>query len=284
MNQSLAYYRERLAPTPAALEYLQRRGIAAAVEPFGLGFADRPLGLRLPWKSRNDGEALRPRRQKLGRLRASGHEHFNGCVGFPIHNAQGQVTEIYGRKINDNLRVGTAYHLYLPGPQVGIFNREALAAPEIIRCEAVFDALTFWAGGWRHVTGRFGTEGFTEERWEALKKVQRVKRAYDADDAGERAAVRDAERFRAHGIEVFRVKFPQGMDANDYACKVKPPDKSLVLLLNSAAWLGAGTRPPAPPAASRSSRGDEALTSSPAAAEDSRAPLAPAPEFTVNLE
>src|ERR1700759_4679294 len=48
MNQSLAYYRERLAQTPAALEYLQRRGLSAAVEPFGLGFADRTLGLRLP--------------------------------------------------------------------------------------------------------------------------------------------------------------------------------------------------------------------------------------------
>lgn len=55
MNQSLAYYRERLAQTPAALEYLQRRGIAAAAEPFGLGFADRTLGLRLPFRNRQDG-------------------------------------------------------------------------------------------------------------------------------------------------------------------------------------------------------------------------------------
>src|SRR5690606_25871528 len=42
-------------------------------------------------------------------------------------------------------------------------------------------------------------------------------------------------------------KFPHGMDANEYACKVKPADKSLALLLNSAAWLGGGARPPAPP-------------------------------------
>ena len=108
----------------------------------------------------------------------------------------------------------------------------------------MFDALTFWANGFQNVTCLFGTEGFTDELWEALKKVQRVRIAYDADDAGERAAQRDAERFKAHGIEVFRVKFPHGMDANEYACKVKPADKSLALLLNSAAWLGAGARPP----------------------------------------
>ena len=128
-----------------------------------------------------------------------------------------------------------------------MLNREALASSEIILCEAVLDALTFWANGFKNVTCLFGTEGFTDELWEALKKVQRVRIVYDADDAGERAAQRDAERFQAHGIEVFRVKFPHGMDANEYACKVKPADKSLALLLNSAAWQGAGTRPPAPP-------------------------------------
>ena len=114
MNQSLAYYRERLAQTPAALEYLQRRGIAAAAEPFGLGFADRTLGLRLPFRNRQDGEALRVRLQKIGLLRESGHEHFNGCM-LSIQNAAGQVTEIYGRKINDNLRPGTGIICISPG-------------------------------------------------------------------------------------------------------------------------------------------------------------------------
>ena len=243
MNQSLAYYRERLAQTPAALDYLQRRGIAAAVEPFGLGFADRTLGLRLPFSNRNDGEALRTRLQKLGLLRESGHEHFNGCIVFPIHNAQSQVTEIYGRKINDNLRPGTAYHLYLPGPHVGIFNRDCLASPQIILCEAVIDALTFWVNGFKNVTCIYGTEGFTEELLQAFRdhKTRRVYLAYDRDDAGERAATRDAEKLQRFGIECLRVKFPHGMDANEYARKVTPADKSLRLLVNAAEWIGKGS-------------------------------------------
>ena len=107
--------------------------------------------------------------------------------------------------------------------------------------------------GFRNVTCLFGTEGFTDELWQALRHAQRIRIAYDADDAGERAAQRDAERFRAHGIEVYRVKFPWGMDANEYACKVRPADKSLALLLNSAAWLGepkvkGGGSPPTSPA------------------------------------
>jgi len=248
MNQALAYYRERLAQTPAALEYLKRRGIAAAVEHFGLGFADRTLGLRLPMKNRNEGEALRTRLQKLGLLRESGHEHFNGCVVFPIQNAAGQVTEIYGRKINDNLREGTAYHLYLPGPHVGIFNRECLTSPEIILCEAVIDALTFWVNGLKNVTCIYGTEGFTEELLQAFRdhKTRRVYLAYDRDDAGDRAATRDAEKLQRFGIEVLRVKFPHGMDANEYARKVTPPGKSLQLLVNAAEWIGGSARPAEP--------------------------------------
>ena len=78
-------------------------------------------------------------------------------------------------------------HLYPPGAHRGLFNRECLNQPEIILCEAVIDALTFWVNGFKNVTCLFGTEGFTDELWEALKKVQRVRIAYDADDAGDRA-------------------------------------------------------------------------------------------------
>jgi len=80
-------------------------------------------------------------------------------------------------------------------------------------------------------------------RADALRGVRRVKLAYDADEAGERAAARDAERLRALGVEVWRIKFPWGMDANEYARKVTPAGKSLALLINAAAWCGKGAAP-----------------------------------------
>ena len=39
-----------------------------------------------------------------------------------------------------------------------------------------------------------------------------------------------AQALMAVGIECFRVQFPKGMDANEYACKVQPADKALALL------------------------------------------------------
>ena len=192
------------------------------------------MGLRLPNKNRAEGERLRSRLTQLGLWRESGHEHFNGCIVIPFQDEAGTVVSLYGRRVQR----GDLKHLYPPGPHRGLFNRQCLTQPEIILCEAVIDALTFYVNGFENVTCLFGTESFTDELWEAVKKVQRVRIAYDADDAGDRAAQRDAERFRAHGVEVFRVKFPHGMDANEYACNVKPADKSLALLLNSAAMDG----------------------------------------------
>ena len=123
------------------------------IERFKLGFADRTLGLRLPEKTRKAGAEIRGRLQKLGLLRESGHEHFNGSIVVPVIAPAGEIAEVYGRKINDNLRPGTPKHLYLPGPHRGVWNEAALAAaPEVILCEALIDALTFWCAGYRNVT------------------------------------------------------------------------------------------------------------------------------------
>ena len=245
MGQVVAYYHERLKQSQSARAYLASRGLDNddLMDRFQLGTADRTLGLRLPFANRKEGEAIRARLARLGLWRDTGHEHLNGCIVVPFHDEAGNVASLYGRRITR----GDLRHLYQPGPHKGLFNRQALESPELILCEAVIDAMTFWTHGFKNVTSLFGTEGFTQELWDAIlvHKVQRVKIAYDNDDAGNRAAQRDAERFRGHGIEAFRVQFPHGMDANEYAQKLQPADKSLALLINGAIWMGGPKQPPA---------------------------------------
>ena len=246
--QVVSYYNETLKTTPEALKYLEARGLKSSemIDRFQLGFANRTLGYRLPEKNRVAGAELRGRLQKLGIYRESGHEHFNGSVVIPIFDASGQVVQMYGRKITPGLREGTPLHLYLPGPHRGVWNEEALAvSKEIILCEALIDALTFWCAGFRHVTASYGINGFTDEHRAALKKygTKKIFLAYDRDDAGERAAQELAEELLAMGIECYRVQFPKNMDANEYALKVQPAAKALGMLLNKAAWLGKGQRP-----------------------------------------
>lgn len=130
-----------------------------------------------------------------------------------------------------------------------MFNVAALQAnKEIILCEALIDALTFWCAGYRNVTSAYGIEGFTDDMLAAFKAhgIERVLIAYDRDEPGERGAVKVSELLMAAGIECFRIQFPKGMDANEYALKVTPATKSLGVVIRKAQWLGKG-KPPARP-------------------------------------
>ena len=142
---------------------------------------------------------------------------------------------MYGRKLGDNLR-GHIYHCYLAGPHRGVWNLEAFGGEEIILCEAIIDAMTFWVNGYKNVTAAYGVSGFTEHHWNALRemKVRRVAIAYDRDEAGDKAAAELAEKITAEGIEAYRVLFPKGMDASEYACKMTPAPAALKICLESA--------------------------------------------------
>ena len=248
LSQVMAYYHECLKRTPSGLEYLEKRGVGSMemIEHFGLGYADRTLGYGLPAKNRKAGEKLRGRLQRLGILRSSGHELFHGSIVVPMRDERGQVLSAYGRKVRDDLRPGTAYHLNLEGQMRGVFNVAALVEhKEIIVCEAILDALTFWCAGYKNVVATRGATNFTQEYFEAFERhgVKRALIAFDRDGAGDRAAAALAERLMGVGIECWRIEFARGMDANEYALKVKPAAKSLGDRIRKALWLGKGARP-----------------------------------------
>jgi DNA primase catalytic core len=254
LDQVIEFYHTTLKSSPEALEYLERRGLGnpELIERFRLGYANRTLAYRLAPKQYKAGAEMRTALQRVGILRDSGHEHFNGSIVVPLFGGDSNdptarpVVGAYARKLLDNLRAGTPKHLYLPGPHRGVFNREGLEGqPEIILCEALIDAMTFWAAGFRNVTSCYGVNGLTEELLGALKscRAQRILIAFDRDEAGDRGAETLSKRLTAEGLGCFRLLFPKGMDANAYACAVKPAEKSLGVVIRSAQWLGQGAKP-----------------------------------------
>ena len=260
LDQVIEFYHHTLKSSPEALAYLEKRGLGSMelIERFRLGYANRTLAYRLAPKQYKAGAQMRTALQRVGILRDSGHEHLNGSIVVPLwgpvdgnlNNASldspRHVVGAYGRKLLDNLRAGTSKHLYLPGPHRGVLNRESLEGQsEVILCEALLDALTFWAAGYRNVTSCYGVNGFTEELLAALKScgAQRILIAFDRDEPGDRAAETLAKRLMTEGFECFRLQFPKGMDANEYACAVKPAEKSLGVVIRAAQWLGSGAKP-----------------------------------------
>ena len=251
------YYHSRLKQSSDALAYLQKRFITdhEAIERFKIGFVDRTLGLRLPPKQNNKaGKAIRDKLKALGITRDTGHEHFRGCITFPLYNASGQVVQMYGRRIDEKAK--GPKHFYLSRPMGGVLNLEAFTAcDEIILCESVIDTLTFWCAGYRNVSSIYGTNGLTDEILEAFKthEIKRVLLAYDADKAGDDAAAKHAERFGSLGVECFRTRVSDGAkDINGCAFlngggHPEPIRDTLGLLIRNAAWIGPGAKPANPP-------------------------------------
>ncbi len=202
----------------------------------------------------------------------------------PVFDLNGNITEMYGRKITPGLREGTPLHLYLPGPHQGVWNELAIeVSKEIILCEALIDALTFWCAGFRNVTASYGVGGFTDDHRAAFRRhgVQRVWIAYDRDEAGEKAALSLSEELLAMGIECFRVLFPRGCDANEYARTTQPAAKALGVLLNSAQWLGKGRPPERLTVDVMPASAEEPPAEEPAAKEKSGPPLVPEPVLSL---
>ena len=242
----VAHYRSALAGSVDAAGWLERRKIAVpgAVESFGVGFADRTLGKVLPVKSRDSDDDVRGRLQRLGVLRSSGHEHFRGCVSFPVIGAAGDVIQLYGRTLLDDDRLGAGRHRWLPGARRGVWNLAGLDS-EVVVTEGIVDALSLWCAGFESVTACDGPGGFDDE-WATVfveAGVGRVLLAFDADAAGDAGAVEAAARLGKLGVSCARVELPKGRDVNDVVVRAKQPADALSRLLRHAVWID--STPPA---------------------------------------
>ncbi len=239
LSRVVAFYHHTLLNAPEAQAYLAKRRLnhPELVAQFKLGFANRTLGYRLPPKKVKAGEEIRRRLIAAGVLRENGREHLRGSLVIPVISAEGQVHELYGRKIGERLRGDTVSHLYLPGAHRGVWNAQALgAAKSLILCESLIDALSFWVTGQRNVTAAYGVNGVTADHWQAFEQhgIKQVLIAFDNDTAGNDAAVKLAAALVAKGITPLRIVFPPDQDANGYLCQMAEPESAFALLIESA--------------------------------------------------
>ncbi|PPW36361.1 DNA primase, partial [Escherichia coli] len=239
LSRVVEFYHHTLLNAPEAVAYLEKRRLnhPELVAAFKLGFANRTLPYRLPTVKSRAGEKIRARLKGVGVLRESGHEHFTGSLVVPVMDLNGQIREMYGRKIGGDLRKGTPLHMYLPGTHGGVWNEQALiGSSSVVLCESLIDAMSFWVAGVRNVTAAYGVNGFTDEMRAALLAhgVKQVLIAYDNDPAGNEAAVKLASSLAADGIATFRVLVPAGMDANGYLGQVAEPEQAFSVLLDGA--------------------------------------------------
>jgi DNA primase catalytic core len=243
--------------------YMKQRGISDPDlwRAHRIGYADGSLLKTLP----RAGE-LREALVQLGVITAEGRELLGGCVVVPIPDPlSGQWTNLYGRGVK------TPRHCYLPGPLRGVVNFQAArTSEEVVLTESVFDALSFHQAGIATAIPIYGTNGFTADHLDLLKRerVKRVVLALDGDEPGRTATEALKGKLLAAGIAVRVASFPAGTkDANELlvSCNGDAPE-ALRSVLDAAQPVGAAgaAAPPEPssappPASASGEKTDEPL-------------------------
>jgi 5S rRNA maturation endonuclease (ribonuclease M5) len=221
LSRVVEHYHKTFCERKDAQEYLAKRGLSDADlwKVFKVGYADGSLLKLLP----RSGE-LKEQLLELGVLTKEGRELLGGCVVVPIPDPlTGEWTTLDGRGVR------TPRHCYLPGPLRGVLNFQAArSSSEVILAESVLDALSFHQAGISTAIPIYGTNGFTAEMLDLLKReqVRRVILALDGDMAGRKATAALKEKLTAAGLVVRVMGYPPN---------VKDPNEVLVSTNGNAA-------------------------------------------------
>lgn len=207
------FYAKTLHKDRAGLDYLKTRRLddPAMLETFGVGYCNGTLRNALP----KAGEIIE-QLQAIGILNERGNEVFYGRVVVPIHDATANVVSLYGRRLTDE----QPRHLYLKGEHRGVFNGiAAKTSQSLIVAEAVFDAMSLWAAGFRNAISLYGKDGWTAHHETLVREngVTEILLALDGDARGQEAA--DALEIKLSGLvkAVHRIAWPEEVkDANAF--------------------------------------------------------------------
>jgi DNA primase len=208
------HYHRTFCERKDAQEYLRKRGLVDGdlLRALKVGYADGSLLKALP----KAGE-LRDELLALGIITAKGRELLGGCIVVPIPDpTTGQWTNLYGRGVK------TPRHCYLPGPFRGVLNFQAARlSAEVVLTESILDALSFHQAGIAVAIPLYGTNGFTTDHLDTLKRegVKHVILALDSDEAGRTATDALKGKLQATGIRGAGGLFPGGNQGRERASR-----------------------------------------------------------------
>lgn len=222
------FYRNLTEKKNPGYTYFQRRGIQdSTIKKFGLGYAeDSWNNLYDYFKKKGTDEKILI---ELGLISKKGdrcYDKFRNRVIFPIINTAGKVIGFGGRALDNE-----AMPKYLNSPENKVFQKKnnlyALNSTRqdigkegsAIIVEGYMDAISLYQSGVRNVTASLGT-ALTENQAKLINRyTKNVILSYDADAAGQKAALRGIEVLRGENCKVKVLHVTDGKDPDEYIKK-----------------------------------------------------------------
>ncbi|MBM4143802.1 MAG: DNA primase [Lentisphaerae bacterium] len=238
IHEELAqFYRRCLLQTAGAAKaraYLEKRGIGPELaEEFMIGYAPDRWDATVQWAGKHEftteqletcGLIVRNTREGA---RSEFYDRFRGRLMFPIRDEQSRVIAFSGRALESGDRAAK----YVNSPETPLFRksrvlyaldrarRNIVEAREAVVCEGQIDVIRCHAAGIGVAVASQGT-AFTEEHARVLRRyADSVTLVFDADRAGQDAAVRTAAIFMDAGLAVRVATLPPGEDPDSLILK-----------------------------------------------------------------
>ncbi len=207
-----------------ARAYLTRRGVNESTRRrFGLGCASKDwdgLYRHVRAKGFTDTELL----LKSGLFRKGRNEGlydlFRGRLMFPIFDVLGRVIAFGGRVLDDS------QPKYINSPETPLYTKgrhlyalniaKTSRAGHLVIVEGYMDALSMHQAGIDSAVAALGTALTPNQALMARKYTENVVIGFDADAAGQNAAIRSLDILAARGIKVSVLMVPDGKDPDDF--------------------------------------------------------------------
>jgi len=218
LERAAEHYRRQLKASPAAIDYLKRRGLSGEIaQRFGLGFAPpgwRSLASAFP---RYDDPLL----AEAGLVIAQGDEgpehkrydRFRERIMFPIRSVKGELIGFGGRVLDR----GEPKYLNSPETPVFVKGRELYGLYEArtalrskghaLVVEGYMDVVALAQAGFGNAVATLGTACTAEHVQKLFRFTDSVVFSFDGDAAGRRAAARALEAALPHAGDLRSLKF-----------------------------------------------------------------------------
>ena len=151
-------------------------------------------------------------------------DRFRERIIFPIHNHFNKIVGFAGRIYTNNNKTAK----YMNSPETPIYNKSKILyglnlnknaiidSKSVIVVEGYLDLIQLYQAGITNVVAVSGT-AFTEGHATAISKLcKTIYLAYDADNAGQEAAIRAGYIILQNNMEPKIIRMPDGLDPDDW--------------------------------------------------------------------